>query len=190
MLTIKEMDCDFKTDPNDIGHDAPILPWMPDADKPNERQSAFLSRDAFPSIGCMARCGSTTVWERWDTILDGQFHPHPMNTFSHVGLATVGEWIVSRLAGMLPVVPGYERVRTAPVISREIGQVSVAWRCAEDGTDCDIELPVGCEGEAVLPVKPGEKLFCDGEAVCPDHRLFVSPGKHRFQIAPVGEGQP
>ena len=162
-----------------------------------QEAATFLCRDAFPSIGYMARCGGTTVWERWDTILDGDFHPHAMNAFSHVGLATVGEWIVSRLAGILPVSPGYERVKIAPVFSREIGQVSasylcpcgrisVSWRCAEEGTTCDIELPAGCAGEVVLPVKPGEMLCCDGEAVCTEERVSVLPGKHHLQIVPAG----
>lgn len=123
---------------------------------------SFLQSTAYPSIGYMHRCGATTVWERWDAIYEGRFHPHQMNAFDHIGLATVGEWIVSRLAGIEALEPGYKRVALRPLFSRSIGSmkavyhsvrgdIRVEWECGERFVSCMMSLPAGVQGELTLP---------------------------------------
>ena len=82
--------------------------------------------------------GATAVWERWDGIYEGRFHPHQMNAFDHIGLAAAGAWILERLAGIAPEEDGYRVIRLAPVMDRETcgmrakyhsprGTVAVEW---------------------------------------------------------------
>lgn len=140
-----------------------------------EEALAFIQSTEYPSVGYMYECGATTTWERWDAIYDGQFHPHQMNAFDHIGLATVGEWIVCRLAGIEAMEPGFRRVRIRPLISREIGfvkaayqsiygEIRVEWRCDENGTAVSITLPAGVEAEAELPGDPkGKRVLTSGK---------------------------
>ena len=124
--------------------------------------AAFLRRESYPSLGYMHRCGATTVWERWDAVTDNRFNPHPMNAFSHIGLASVGEWIVSGLAGIRPASPGYREIIIEPVFDRETGGISAtyisplgpvraAWRFAGNRLTVEAELPPGTRGTLILP---------------------------------------
>ena len=95
-----------------------------------EEAARFLTRTEFPSIGYMIRCGATSVWERWDGIYRGEYHPHAMNAFNHIGLATVGSFLISSLAGIAPLAPGFEKVLLRPAVSREIGGVRAVYQSA------------------------------------------------------------
>lgn len=164
--------------------------------------AAFVRREAFPSLGYMRKNGATAVWERWDAIYGGDFHPHQMNAFDHIGLATVGQWMIERLAGVAPASDGFSEVRFAPVFDREIGsmcaavksvhgRVSVNWRYAPEGLCVEAELPVGCKGVISLPfeksairVVRGEKFAtprrCAGRAT----ELELSSGRYEFIVEP------
>ncbi len=152
---------------------APVALWGMEKAGLAREAAAFLARDEFPSLGYMARSGATAVWERWDALLDGQFHPHPMNAFDHIGLATVGQWMIAGLAGIRALKPGFEMVLLKPAISGVVGSVDctyqslygpirsawavegarVTYRCAiAPGIRARVELP----GMAAFEIGPGE----------------------------------
>lgn len=162
--------------------------------------SAFLRRDTYPSIGYMYRCGATTVWERWDAVMDNCFHPHQMNAFSHIGLATVGEWMVSRMAGIQPASPGYRDVLLKPVFDREMGfaeavyecpfgPIHVKWKFEGDCIHYLAELPEGTRGTLVLPY-PAQKITREGteanewipETDGTETKLRLESGSHELVI--------
>ena len=61
-----------------------------------------LSPD-FPSFGYMMEQGATTLWERFDTYIDGMgYNPEPMNGLNHMGFCSVVEWIFSTSSGIYP----------------------------------------------------------------------------------------
>jgi alpha-L-rhamnosidase len=140
-----------------------------------EEAARFLMRTDFPSIGYMAACGATSIWERWDGILDGEYHPHPMNAFNHIGLATVGAFMVSSLAGIAPLKPGFEKVMLQPVIDREIGSVRVAYH-SERGT---IEVAWKVEREELhyRCSLPSPALLS-----LPGFERELQPGEHEFKL--------
>ena len=84
--------------------------------------------------------GATTVWERWDSLLeDGSVNPGEMTSFNHYALGAVADWLHRTVAGLAPDEPGYRRIRIAPRPLRELdhasarhvtpyGPASVAWR--------------------------------------------------------------
>ena len=124
--------------------------------------AAFIRRREFPSIGYMADCGATAVWERWDAIYQKRYHPHAMNAFDHIGLATVGEWILTGLAGLAPEADGYDVIRMQPVLDREIGgmravvqtihgETEIEWRFEGQNVRLRAVVPQGASGRLVLP---------------------------------------
>lgn len=160
----------------------------------------FIRRRKFPSIGYMASQGATAVWERWDTKLDGHFHPHQMNAFDHIGLATVGEWIVARLAGIEPASNGCATVSLRSVTDPEIGSmhaiyqsvrgsVEVKWRYEDGVMLYEAELPPGmsgelefmCERDAIRIVRGEEGI---GEVRCAGGRtaMRLLSGRYEFTI--------
>jgi alpha-L-rhamnosidase len=124
----------------------------------------LLQREERPSWLYPITQGSTTVWERWDGWSpDDGFHPHPDNSFSHVSLGAVGDWMY-RVAGGLapdPAGPGFERVTVAPRPGGQLtwastdldtvrGPIHVGWRLEGDLL-VDLALPVGATACVRLP---------------------------------------
>ncbi|AQX78781.1 hypothetical protein BWO91_01100 [Plantibacter flavus] len=59
--------------------------------------------------------GATTIWERWDSLLeDGSVNPGEMTSFNHYALGAVADWLHRTVAGLAPAAPGYRELRIAP----------------------------------------------------------------------------
>jgi alpha-L-rhamnosidase len=134
--------------------------------------------------------GATTVWERWDSLLeDGSLNPGEMTSFNHYGLGAVADWMHRRLAGVAPVDRGYRRMRFAPVplmgvpsawstIDTVSGRIRGGWE--REGDDVMFELRVPAHTRAIVEL--------------PDQSRFeVGSGLHRWAVtlpetpAPVDE---
>lgn len=76
---------------------------------------ALLLNTDHPSWLHPVRLGATTIWERWDSMLDdGTVNPGEMTSFNHYALGAVADWIHRTVGGIVPLDPGYARVRIAP----------------------------------------------------------------------------
>ena len=140
-----------------------------------EREAAAFFRSiAYPSFGYMHSQGATAVWERWDGIYEGKFHPHQMNAFDHIGLAAAGAWLLERLVGIAPEADGYSRVRLAPVLDpgvggmraayhSAVGQIEAEWHFEPEGVRYRASLPAGAEGTLILPCERNEIRVVRGE---------------------------
>ena len=125
-----------------------------------------------------------------------------MNAFDHIGLATVGEWMFMRLAGVMPEKPGFDSVRIQPQFDEKIGSmrtgyhsihgdIGVDWKYEADGIHIGVKLPVGCGGKLVLPADEGairivrgeengvERRCADGETI-----LGLTSGQYEFIMVP------
>lgn len=163
----------------------------------------FLRSTDYPSLGYMARCGATAVWERWDAIMDGEFHPHPMNAFDHIGLATVGDWMMTGLAGISELESGFARIRFAPTPDAKIGGVEASlettrgrvesrWEVREGQIEFCCRVPANARGEIELPCAAEARFeVCEGE----EHieriereartlRVSVRPGRVSLRVFP------
>jgi len=163
---------------------------------------SFVTADTYPGLGYMRLNGATSVWERWDSIREGKFHPHAMNAFNHIGLATVGAWIVSSLAGIMPAEPGFKTVLLAPVLDERVGSVSARylsvygpicarWELIEGKCSYACDIPGGVLGLLRLPgADPGRLAREDGTGLSRISRdgtyLELLPGSHSFQFIPEG----
>ncbi|GAA1671666.1 glycoside hydrolase family 78 protein [Glycomyces endophyticus] len=60
--------------------------------------------------------GATTIWERWDSMLeDGTINPGEMTSFNHYAFGAIADWLHRTVAGLAPLEPGYRRIAVAPV---------------------------------------------------------------------------
>ena len=76
---------------------------------------ALLMNRSTPSwLGPVER-GATTIWERWDSLLDdGSVNPGEMTSFNHYALGAVAAWMHRTIGGLAPEEPGWSRVRIDP----------------------------------------------------------------------------
>ena len=124
----------------------------------------FLFQEGFPGWMHCVNLGATTIWERWNSVLDdGTISGTGMNSLNHYSYGSVMEYVFRDLAGIRPLLPGFARVRFAPQPTWHAGEISCAydsaqgvyassWKINEDGTlSVRFEVPFGGTAEAVLP---------------------------------------
>ena len=75
----------------------------------------MLQQTECPSWLYPITMGATTIWERWDSMLeDGSINPGEMTSFNHYALGAIADWLHRVVAGLAPAEPGYKRLEIAP----------------------------------------------------------------------------
>ncbi len=97
--------------------------------------------------------GATTIWESWDGIDDAGV---PKFSFNHYAFGAVSAWFFSRVAGIRPAAPGFQRIRIAPVPGGSLswadcsyqsaaGLIKSAWQREGDRFTLSISVPAPTE---------------------------------------------
>ena len=124
----------------------------------------FLFQEGFPGWLHCVNLGATTIWERWNSVLDdGAISGTGMNSLNHYSYGSVMEYVFRDLAGIQSLAPAFARVRFVPHPTWRAGEMSCAydsiqgeyasfWRINGDGMlTVRFQVPFGCTAEAVLP---------------------------------------
>ncbi|GLL08052.1 alpha-L-rhamnosidase [Dactylosporangium matsuzakiense] len=123
--------------------------------------------------------GATTIWERWDSMLeDGSINPGGMTSFNHYAFGAVADWLHRVVAGLAPAEPGYRTIRIAPrplkhlqwaeaELNSPYGRVRVAWCRAGAELVVEADVPTGAKAAVELP---GQEPFT------------VAGGSHRWTV--------
>lgn len=124
----------------------------------------FLFQEGFPGWLHCVNLGATTIWERWNSVLDdGAISGTGMNSLNHYSYGSVMEYVFRDLAGIQPVEAGFGRVRFAPQPTWKAGEIACAydsvrgtysssWKINGDGTlSVRFQVPFGCTAQALLP---------------------------------------
>jgi len=123
----------------------------------------LLQEQGCPSWLYPVTMGATTVWERWDSMLeDGTINPGEMTSFNHYALGAVADWMYRVVAGLAIAEPGGRRLRIAPQPGGTLTHATASWDSpygrAEAGWERDGDevrvralVPVGATAEVVLP---------------------------------------
>lgn len=124
---------------------------------------ALLLSHRAPSWLATVDLGATTIWERWDSMLqDGTVNPGEMTSFNHYALGSVADWMHRVVAGLAPAAPGYRRLRVAPRPGGGLtraqarhrtpyGVAEVAWTLDDDALVVRFVVPVGATAEVDVP---------------------------------------
>ena len=71
----------------------------------------ILYNEEFPGWLYAINLGATTIWERWNSLLEnGTLSDPHMNSFNHYAFGSVCEAIYSRIAGLRSASPGWRKV--------------------------------------------------------------------------------
>lgn len=131
----------------------------------------ILFQEGFPGWMHCVNLGATTIWERWNSILDdGSISGTGMNSLNHYSYGSVMEYVYRYIAGVNPTEPGFKSVRFAPQLnvrlqSMDFSYDSVSgtyvsrWKINEDGSvTVHFEVPFNCTAIAILPGTRGEEV--------------------------------
>ncbi|ELP63023.1 family 78 glycoside hydrolase catalytic domain [Streptomyces turgidiscabies] len=125
--------------------------------------SRLLTQTECPSWLYPVTMGATTVWERWDSMLDdGSINPGQMTSFNHYALGAVADWLHRRVAGLAPMEPGYRVIHVSPVLLDDLddasawhetpyGRATAGWRREGDRVRFHVEIPPNTRGVVELP---------------------------------------
>lgn len=120
-----------------------------------ERAFNMLTKKTFPSWGYMIENGATTLWELWDSIIDGKMNEEKvsMNSLNHYMLGGCVNWLYASLLGINPTLEGagFNKVKIAPVfvgvdwakgsyISNK-GKILVEWQKKDGKIEYVVSLP-------------------------------------------------
>ena len=119
----------------------------------------LVTQESFPSWGYMLREGATTLWERWEELVEGG-----MNSHNHIMLGTFDSWFYRFVAGIdrADEVPAFRRIRIKPYPVEGLahaegslrtvqGLIRSAWRKTDAGFELSVTVPVGAEAEVWVP---------------------------------------
>jgi alpha-L-rhamnosidase len=140
----------------------------------------LLSR-RFPSWFYSIDQGATTIWERWDGYVAGRgFQDAGMNSFNHVAIGAVGEWMYRHILGIQldESQPGFQHFFIKPQPGKELtwakgnyhgisGNIEVSWTKQGDTFNLDITVPANTTATVVLPNNKTVK---------------VGSGKHQWEL--------
>ncbi len=131
----------------------------------------ILFQEGFPGWMHCINLGATTIWERWNSILDdGSISGTGMNSLNHYSYGSVMEYVYRYIAGVQPDSPGFRSVRFAPQLNCRLqymdfsynsvsGKYVSRWKINDDGTvTVHFEVPFSCTAVAILPGTRGEEI--------------------------------
>jgi alpha-L-rhamnosidase len=159
----------------------------------------LLLREKYPSWIYEIKLGATTIWERWNSLLeDGTCSDTGMNSMNHYAYGSIVEWMYRNLAGLRPRedAPGFRKAVIKPDLpagfdwvkmrfNSPVGEYKVAWRRTEKTVAFSIVVPFGAEAEVVLPAAP-KTVKMNGKTVAAKN-LVLRAGATTFNYAPAGQ---
>jgi alpha-L-rhamnosidase len=124
----------------------------------------LLSR-RFPSWIYSIDQGATTIWERWDGYVAGRgFQNAGMNSFNHVAIGAVGEWMYRHILGIQADEshPGFRRFIIKPEPGQSLtwakgnyhsinGDIEVSWKTEDGVFTLDLTVPANTTATVVMP---------------------------------------
>ena len=128
-------------------------------------------QEKFPSWLHCVNLSATTIWERWNSVLDdGSISGTGMNSLNHYAYGSVINYAVRWLAGFRPLEPGCCRVRIAPQLDARLGHMNCTyqsasgkytanWSIERDGSiKVHVEVPFDCTAVLALPERDEMEL--------------------------------
>ena len=137
--------------------------------EPDLAVSVFTQTN-YPGFGYMFANGATSLWEQWA-------YSGPMHSHNHAMLAGAATFLLTHLAGIRSVSPGYGRISVKPVFPKSVdfvkawqktaaGRIEVAWK--RNGNDINISVRVPRGVSAVFEERSGKS-----RALHPGDNSFV-----------------
>jgi hypothetical protein len=123
----------------------------------------LLTQTENPSWLYPVTMGATTIWERWDSMLeDGTINPGEMTSFNHYALGAVADWLHRTVAGLAPAAPGYRVLEISPLPldgfdyanaqhETPYGLASSGWHREGASIVVDVTVPANSSARVILP---------------------------------------
>jgi len=163
----------------------------------NDVAYSLLLQDTYPSwLYPVKAHGSTTIWERWDSMKpDSTFQDPGMTSFNHYAYGAIGDWMYRTIGGIDTEEfdgAGYKQIVIKPELGGNLtyaktaldtpyGKVSTDWSVNTTGFTLKVEVPVNTTATVILPTFGANKRFQDGVEMAGE-RVRIGSGSYTFTI--------
>lgn len=156
----------------------------------------LLLNEDYPGWLREVKLGATTVWERWNSVLDdGSISGTGMNSLNHYAYGSVIEWMFKHAAGIQidPEEPGCRRINFRPVLNWDIREIAanydspaglykIHWKMDDPAqVSLSVSVPFGCEATIELPMAAAETYNDSANPLLNDVRkgvCYLQPGEY------------
>lgn len=148
----------------------------------------MLLEQRCPSWMYAVTMGATTIWERWDSMLeDGSINPGEMTSFNHYALGGVVNWMHEVVGGISMVEAGWRKFKVQPRPGGDLtwakvryvspyGLIAVEWRLERDTLKVEVQVPPNSRAIVVGPDVEG------GDEEVEKLGMWVGSGKREFEF--------
>lgn len=130
----------------------------------NDSAYRLLLNEACPGWLFEVKQGATTVWERWNSVLeDGTISGTGMNSLNHYAYGSIGEWMYRYMCGFRPQMGEDIPMELRPMPDSRLGSVTGRWNSVwgeyvcgwtyeeELGFRYRVEIPYPASAKIVFP---------------------------------------
>ena len=131
----------------------------------------FLLQEEYPGWLHCVNLGATTIWERWNSVLDdGKLSGTMMNSLNHYSFGAIVEYLYRDVAGLKATDAGFQQVEISPLVNQKLhfmkmhyesiyGTYRSEWEILPDGrVHATIEIPFNCTARVGLPFYPEKPI--------------------------------
>ncbi|KAG8626641.1 hypothetical protein KVT40_005586 [Elsinoe batatas] len=148
----------------------------------------MLLEKTCPSWMYPVTMGSTTIWERWDSMLpSGKINPGEMTSFNHYALGAVADWLHTTVGGISPLEPGWKVIKVRPVPGGNLtsakvsfdgpyGLVQNEWKWEGGKFEMTLTVPPNSSAQVTLPNEISRDVSKPEEPF-----KTVQSGVHKFE---------
>ena len=163
----------------------------------NDVAYKLLLQDTYPSwLYPIKAHGSTTIWERWDSMKpDSTFQDPGMTSFNHYAYGAVGDWMYRTIGGIDTEEfdgAGYKQSVIKPELGGGLtfaktsldtpyGKISSDWRLDSSTFTLQVEVPANTSASVILPVQGYKQVQQDGQTIT-GNRVRIGSGKYVFTL--------
>lgn len=158
----------------------------------------LLLQETCPSWIYSVKKGATTIWERWNSIMEDGSIIDGMNSFNHYSYGAIGNWLYQSAVGIREAAPGYKKIVIRPHTGGDFthmeastitpyGKVAAGWTAENNILQTlSVEIPVNTTAEIYVPASSAEAI--NGSGLTPSGyadgyvRFTCGSGKYRFEL--------
>jgi alpha-L-rhamnosidase len=163
----------------------------------------LLLNEDYPGWLREVKLGATTVWERWNSVLDdGSISGTGMNSLNHYAYGSVIEWMFKHAAGIQldPQKPGCRRIDFKPLLNWDIRKIAaeydspaglykIHWKMNDPTqVSLSVSVPFGCEATIQLPMAAAETYNDSANPMLNDIRngvCHLQPGEYSINYKTI-----
>ncbi|MDD2374388.1 MAG: family 78 glycoside hydrolase catalytic domain [Eubacteriales bacterium] len=163
----------------------------------------LLLNEDYPGWLREVKLGATTVWERWNSVLDdGSISGTGMNSLNHYAYGSVIEWMFKHAAGIQidSQEPGCRRINFKPLLNWDIRKIAaeydspaglykIHWEMNDPAqVSLSVSVPFGCEATIELPMAATETYNDSANPMLNDIRngvCHLQPGEYSINYKTI-----